>query len=75
MMPPLSTEEVANKVGISRVTLERWLASGKLPSPKKLRFGRSEFRNWKAADIERVKKYRKDHYRKGRGRKKVKNIE
>jgi len=68
-MSALSTEDVARKVGISRVTLERWLARGKLRRPKNIRYGRNEFRNWTAADVERVRKYKQENYRKGRGRK------
>jgi len=68
-MAPLSTEEVAKQVGIGRVTLERWLSSGKVKRPKTVRFGRSEFRNWTPADVERVRKYKQENYRKGRGRK------
>jgi excisionase family DNA binding protein len=68
-MSPLSTEEVALGVGISRVTLERWLASGKVPAPKKIRVGKSEFRNWTASEVERIRKYKQRNYRKGRGRK------
>lgn len=67
-----STLEVAEKLKISRVTLERWLSSGKVPVPKTIRFGKSEFRNWTEADIEKVRKYKAAHYRKGRGRKKGK---
>jgi hypothetical protein len=51
------------------VTLERWLASGKLRRPKITRYGRNEFRNWTASDVERVRKYKQENYRKGRGRK------
>jgi len=68
-MSPLSTAEVAQKVGINRVTLERWLSSGKVKQPKTVRFGRNEFRNWTDADVERVRKYKQANYRKGRGRK------
>ena len=68
-MTPLSTEQVAKQIGISRVTLERWLASGKLRRPASIKFGRNEFRNWTAADVERVRKYKEQNYRKGRGRK------
>jgi len=68
-MAPLSTEQVAKQVGISRVTLERWLAAGKLRRPKSIRYGRNEFRNWTAADVERVRKFKEENYRKGRGRK------
>jgi excisionase family DNA binding protein len=68
-MAPLSTEEVAKQVGIGRVTLERWLANGKLRAPKMIKYGRNRFRNWTTADVKRVVKYKAAHYRKGRGRK------
>jgi hypothetical protein len=56
-------------VGVNRVTLERWLANGKIRRPRTIRYGRNEFRNWTASDIERVRKYKQENYRKGRGRK------
>jgi predicted site-specific integrase-resolvase len=71
-MVNLSTLDVVKEIGISRATLERWLASGKLKGPKMIRFGKSEFRSWTVGDMERVRKYKADHYRKGRGRKKGK---
>jgi len=68
-MTPLSTLEVARMVGIGRGTLERWLKEGKIPMPKPLHVGRKAFRNWTASDIERVRKFKTENYRKGRGRK------
>ena len=68
-MAILSTQEIVRMVGIARSTLERWLSSGKLQGPKTVRFGKSEFRTWTASDVERVRKYKQDNYRKGRGRK------
>jgi predicted site-specific integrase-resolvase len=68
-MANLSTQDVARKVGIHRVTLENWLSSGKVESPKTVRFGKNEFRNWTAADVERIRRYKLKNYRKGRGRK------
>jgi excisionase family DNA binding protein len=68
-MTNLSTLEVARAVGISRVTLERWLSSGKVKAPKTIRFGKNEFRNWTAEDVARIRKYKQENYRKGRGRK------
>lgn len=65
----LSTAEVAKKAGIDRATLERWLAGGKIARPKSLHIGRKVFRNWADADLERVRKYKRQNYRKGRGRK------
>ena len=65
----LSTAEVATKVGVHQATLERWLAGGKLKMPAPLRVGRKTFRNWTVSDVERVRKYKQENYRKGRGRK------
>lgn len=65
----LSTAEVAKKVEIDKATLERWLADGKIARPKALRIGQKLFRNWTDADVERVRKYKQENYRKGRGRK------
>jgi hypothetical protein len=64
-----STQDVARAVGIDRITLERWLSSGKVKAPKIVRFGKSGFRAWTARDIERVRAFKRKNYRKGRGRK------
>jgi predicted DNA-binding transcriptional regulator AlpA len=68
-MENLSTMDVARKAGISRATLERWIASGDVPTPKTIKFGRAEFRDWTTKDVQKVRKYKLEHYRKGRGRK------
>ncbi len=68
-MAHLSTAEVAKNAGINRATLERWLASGKVGRPKSLRIGQKLFRNWTDADVGRVRKFKQENYRKGRGRK------
>ena len=68
-MKNLSTQRLIKRVGISRSTLERWLASGKLKKPQTVQFGKSEFRSWTAEDLERVLRFKLKNYRKGRGRK------
>jgi predicted site-specific integrase-resolvase len=68
-MKVLSTLLIIKQIGVSRSTLERWLASGKLKKPKTVKFGKSEFRSWTVSDLERVQKYKQKNYRKGRGRK------
>jgi len=68
-MANISTQDVAREVGINRVTLERWLSSGKIRPPKTISYGKNEFRDWTARDVERVRKYKQKNYRKGRGRK------
>ena len=69
-MKPLSTIEVANIVGVSQSTLERWLGERRIKAPKPLRVGRKVFRSWTSRDIERVRRYKEKFYCKGRGRKK-----
>ena len=56
-------------IGINRVTLQRWLIDGKVREPKKVRAGRVEVRIWTGRDVARVRKYKQENYRKGRGRK------
>ena len=65
----LSTVQVAELVGIAKITLERWLREGKVKPPNSLYVGAKKFRAWTERDIKRVKRYKEKHYRKGRGRK------
>ncbi len=71
-MSPLSTPEVARKIGIHPITLEKWIRAGKVRPSKRVQVGGKAFRIWTARDVERVKKYKAAHYRKGRRRKKRK---
>jgi predicted site-specific integrase-resolvase len=64
-----STKWVAGIVGINRVTLQRWLLSGKLAEPRRISSGGVDLRIWTDRDVERVRKYKAANYRKGRGRK------
>ena len=68
-MKPLSTNEVATAVGVHTITLERWLAQEKVKSPKRLEVGGRVVRLWTVSDVERLRKYKQQNYRKGRGRK------
>jgi hypothetical protein len=56
-------------IGVNRVTLQRWLIAGRVAEPKKVTTGGVEVRIWTASDVERVRKYKQQNYRKGRGRK------
>jgi len=67
-----STAEVADKIGVSKLTLVRWLLAGKLKEPRRVKQGGIELRLWTDADVERATKYKAAHYRKGRGRKRGK---
>lgn len=71
-MKSYSTVEVARKVGIHKSTLRDWLQRGAIPEPKQRANGGQIVRIWTDRDVERVKKHKASHYRKGRGRKKKK---
>jgi predicted site-specific integrase-resolvase len=66
-----STKQVAVKAGISRATLERWLATGKFSGPRTAQVGLATVRYWTDSDVARVVVYKGRRYRKGRGRKKA----
>jgi predicted DNA-binding transcriptional regulator AlpA len=69
VMNTYSTIEVTRIVGIGRMTLLRWLKSGKVPEPQRIHNGGIDARVWTDRDVERVRKYKLENYRKGRGRK------
>lgn len=64
MKATFSTVEVAREIGVSKNTVLRWLASGKLKEPKRETFGGVASRVWTAADLERARAFREEHYRK-----------
>ena len=68
-MKTYSTKQVAQAVGIDRVTLQRWLLGGKIREPRRVKNGGMDFRIWTDRDVERVRRYKEAFYCKGRGRK------
>jgi hypothetical protein len=70
-MTKYSTMQVARLVGIGRITLLRWLKLKPDLEPGRIRIGEIDARVWTDHDVERVRKYKAAHYRKGRGRKKA----
>lgn len=69
MMVPLSTLEVAKRVGIARSTLELWIQLGKV-KPKAMRIGKRAYRIWTDEEIAKVFRVKEKTYCRGRGRKK-----
>ena len=69
-MGAYSTRQAAKMVGIHWVTLRRWLAAGKVRPSHAIPLNGSTLWRWTQADVERLRKYKMTHYRKGRGRKK-----
>jgi hypothetical protein len=74
-MRTYSTKRAASLARISWVTLRRWLAAKKIRPSQGVPFGGRTLYRWTDADVEELRKYKADHYRKGRGRKKGKNSE
>jgi len=72
IMKTCSTREAAEAVGISWITLRRWLAARKTRPSQGVPFGGRTLWRWTDADVEELRKYKTAHYRKGRGRKKSK---
>lgn len=68
-MAMLSTVQVARQIGVSKLTLIRWLLDGKVKEPRRVTQVGQEIRVWTDRDVERVQKYKEQNYRKGRGRK------
>lgn len=64
-----STAQVARMVGVHKNTLKRWLRERLIKEPRKVGNGGLELRIWTDRDVERVRKYKQENYRKGRGRK------
>jgi len=64
-----STVQAAKLAKIHWTTLHRWLRSGAIrPSISVPLNGKTLWR-WTDADVERVRRYKQENYRKGRGRK------
>lgn len=55
-MRQYTTNEAAGKLGIHRVTLQRWIAAKKIPAPKVQKVGVLSFRLWTEQDIARARK-------------------
>jgi predicted site-specific integrase-resolvase len=68
-MKTYSTKEAAARAAIHYITLHRWVASGKVGPSQSIRMNGHKIWRWTDSDVEKVRKYKQGHYRKGRGRK------
>jgi excisionase family DNA binding protein len=64
-----TTREAAKAVGITRVTLQRWITAGKIRAPRTRLVKGVAKRVWSEEDVSRLRKAKETIYRKGRGRK------
>jgi excisionase family DNA binding protein len=53
-----TTREVAKQIGVSRQTLQAWIAGGKIEAPDSVEIGRAAVRFWTRVDIERLRKFK-----------------
>jgi predicted site-specific integrase-resolvase len=73
MKAPVSTRYAAKAVGISLMTLQRWIADGDIRPPSlQIVTGRAT-RLWDADDLEKLRQSKEQNYCRGRGRKKGKS--
>ena len=70
MKPSFSTRYAAKAVGISLMTLQRWIADGDIRPPALRIVNGRATRLWKADDLERLRQTKEKIYCRGRGRKK-----
>jgi predicted site-specific integrase-resolvase len=68
-MAAYSTVEVAELVGVSWDTLNRWIRERKFYVPPVKSVGRVKIRLWTPTEVEAVRKYKEQHYR-GKGSRK-----
>jgi DNA-binding transcriptional MerR regulator len=54
-MDSYSTRQAAKRLGLPVTTLARYIAHGKVPTPKTVSFGGMRVHLWSEADIERVR--------------------
>ena len=55
-MKQYSTREAAEKLGLHLVTIQTYIAEGKIPAPPLLKVGKGKLRIWTDEDIENVRK-------------------
>ncbi len=68
-MKSCTTEEAAEAVGISRATLQAWIASGQIKAPAVRLIEGKAVRLWNNDDLADLESVKASIYRKGRGRK------
>lgn len=53
-----TTREAAKQIGVSRQTLQTWIAAGEIDAPKPIGVGNATLRLWTKADIEKVQRFK-----------------
>jgi excisionase family DNA binding protein len=68
-MRAYSTAQAARLLGVGRATLHRWMRERKVPVPRAKQVAGVSVRMWTVEDVEKARRFKKENYRKGRGRK------
>ena len=69
MSPKLySTGDAAKAVGITRATLQAWIANGKISAPVAQDLGKIRVRLWSESDVARLRREKQRIYKKEMGR-------
>ncbi len=63
-----STKQAAKMVGITRVTLNRWIADGEFKPPPMRILASVQARVWSKSDVEKLKRFKLKRYKKGQGK-------
>jgi len=71
-MTTYSTIQVADLLGITSDTLHRWIRERRIEAPSIQSLGGMRVRIWSEEQVEAVRKYKAEHYRKKPNRKKRK---
>jgi excisionase family DNA binding protein len=53
-----STDQAAKQIGVSRQTLQAWIAAGRISAPKPTELGGVTVRLWTKTQIEKARKFR-----------------
>jgi excisionase family DNA binding protein len=69
-MNTYTTLQAAEVLGIGRDTLYRWIRAKKIRPGKVTRVGNFAIRGWTDRDLARIRKYMRENYVKGPGRRK-----
>ena len=54
-MKEYSTRQAAKRLGITQATLSRYIAAGKVPTPKVVRVGDFEVHSWTEKEVEHLR--------------------
>ena len=63
-----STKQAAKMAGISRITLNRWIADGEFKPPALRTLASVKARVWSKLDVEKLKRFKLKRYKKGQGK-------